>query len=314
MGRGRETADNQGEAPLHIVHAIGHMKVNVADPDAVIRDATEILGLTVTHREGRQTWLSANGRLAELVLVHAEENSAHTIGLEALDAGAVDAAAEQVEAVGCRILSREPGLACMEAGVTFATPEGLRFEIHTPIKDRLYQRRQVTTGVGPSRIDHINLITPDPAATRRQLEAIGGLRLSERLVNDSLSWMYGGNRQHHIIGVVRGPVGLHHYSFEFPEFSQYCRLGDTLDRFGKQMMWGPGRHRPGDNTYAYYTDASGAIIECSGPMASIADDANFVPNIITNLARPGNVREMNVWGTPAPLEWREHNFPFASLV
>jgi hypothetical protein len=144
-----------------------------------------------------------------------------------------------------------------------------------------------------------------------QLERIGGLKLSERMVNDSLSWMYGGNRQHHILGLVKGVVGLHHYSFEMPDFTAYLKLGDLLDRAGKQLLWGPGRHRPGDNTYAYYVDASGAMVECSGNMAVIADDASHVPNVITNLERPGNVREMNVWGTPAPQEWREFHFPFA---
>ncbi|ASY66831.1 hypothetical protein SJ05684_b58490 (plasmid) [Sinorhizobium sojae CCBAU 05684] len=298
----------------HIVHAVGHMKVNVTDPEAVVRDATEILGLQVTSRDGRQTWLSSNGRAAELVLIHADENSAHTIGLEALTPELVAEAASRVEAAGCRIVSEEPSLDCIQNGVTFATPEGLRFEIHTPVRNVTYGRRYPTTGVGANRIDHINLKSPDPAATREQLTAIGGLKLSERMVNDSLSWMYGGNRQHHIIGVVKGEVGLHHVSFEFLEFNQYLRLGDILDRFDKQMLWGPGRHRPGDNTYAYYTDASGMMIECSGVMAHIADDADFTPNVITNLDRPGNVRAMNVWGTPAPLEWREYHFPFAKVA
>lgn len=297
----------------HIVHAVGHLKVAVADPEAVIRDATEILGLHVTHRAPNETWLSSNGRAAELILLHAAENASHTIGLEALTVEAVRAAESRVAQAGCRILSVTASLPCMAAGVTFATPEGLRFEIHTPIRDNLAERRRPNAGVGPNRMDHMNLLTPDPIATRSQLEAIGGLKLSERLVDDSLSWMYGGNRQHHILGLVKGKVGLHHYSFEFLEFSQYLRLGDALDRFDKQMMWGPGRHRPGDNTYAYYTDASGAMIECSGAMALIADDANFTPNVITNLERPGNVRQMNVWGTPAPLEWRTHHFPFVAL-
>jgi hypothetical protein len=48
-------------------------------------------------------------------------------------------------------------------------------------------------------------------------------------------------------------------------------------------------------------------------MALIADDANFTPHVITNLERPGNVREMNVWGTPAPLEWREFHFPIGRI-
>src|SRR5262245_48568545 len=92
------------EAMAHRVHAIGHLKLNVADPDAVIRDANEILGLRVTHRDAGQTWLSANGRAAELVLLHAGENAAHTIGLEALTVDAVRAAEASVAAAGCRVL------------------------------------------------------------------------------------------------------------------------------------------------------------------------------------------------------------------
>jgi catechol 2,3-dioxygenase-like lactoylglutathione lyase family enzyme len=297
----------------HLVHAIGHMKINTRVADAVVREATEILGLRVTHQDAGQIWLSSNGRAAELVLVHADDNNAHTIGLEALTTDAVRAAEARVEGAGCKVVSREPSLACMAAGFTFVTPERLRFEIHTPIRDSIYGRRYPTTGVGANRMDHINLITPDPAATRRQLEVIGGLKLSERMVNEALSWMYAGNRQHHILGLVKGKVGLHHVSFEFLDASQFIRLGDTLDRFDKQMLWGPGRHRPGDNLYSYFVDPAGTMIECSSGMALVADDDDFTANVITNLERPGNVRTMNVWGTPAPLEWREFHFPFAAL-
>jgi catechol 2,3-dioxygenase len=297
----------------HLVHAIGHVKINTTATEAVVHEAQEILGLRVTYSDNAQTWLSSNGRAAELVLVKSSENSTHTIGLEALTAEAVRAAAERVEGAGCRILSRKPSLDCMAAGVTFATPEGLRFEIHTPVRDELYGRRFQTHGVRPNRMDHLNLTTPDPVATQHQLEMIGGLRLSERMADHSLCWMYGGNRQHHIVGIVRGNAGLHHYSFEVKEFCDYLKLGDLLDQFQKELVWGPGRHRPGDNTYAYYLDASGAMVECSGSMALIADDKNHEPIVITELTRPANVRRMNVWGTPAPLEWRQHAFPFAAI-
>lgn len=296
-----------------LVHAIGHIEINTNDVAGVVRDATEILGLHVTHQGTDQTWLSSNGRAAEVVLRHSADNNTHLIGLEALSADAVREAARRVESAGCRIESTRPSLPCVSEGVTFTTPEGLRFEIHSPIKDDINARRHPTHGVNPLRMDHMNIITPDPAATRAQLGRIGGMRLSERMVNDSLSWMYGGNRQHHILGLVKGVVGLHHYSFEMPDVASYFKLGDLLDRADKQLMWGPGRHRPGDNTYAYYTDASGAMIECSSGMALIADDATYEPNVITNLARPGNVRVMNVWGTPAPVEWREFHFPFAKI-
>lgn len=297
-----------------IVHAVGHVKINTNCTDDVIRDSTEILGLRVTKRTDAQTWLSSNGRMAELVLVAAGENSTHTIGLETLSAEGVEAAAARVAVAGCRVVSENPSLDCMDAGVTFTTPEGLQFEIHTPIRNDIHTPRQPTNGVGPRRLDHMNLLSPDPQATVAQLEAIGDVRMSEKMINDGLTWLYGGNRQHHILGIVKSHApGLHHYSFEFPDFSMYCQLGDRLDFFDKQLMWGPGRHRPGDNTFAYYLDASGAMVECAGPMSMIADDAHFEPNIITNLERPGNVRVMNVWGDPAPLPWREHTFPFMDV-
>ena len=252
----------------HLVHALGHIKINTRDIDGVVRDATEILGLHVTHSDAEQTWLSSNGRAAELVLRQIQRE--------------LDPYDRPGSAYGrSRARSRKPGRGrglsrpleqaqprMHQAGVTFATPEGLRFEIHTPIRNGIYGRRHPTYGVGPNRMDHVNLMTPHPDATLRHLERICGLQaVRERMVNDSLSWMYGGNRQHHILGLVRGEVGLHHYAFEFREFNDYLKLGDLLDRFDKQMMWGPGRHRPGDNTYAYYTDVSGAMIECSGQMA-----------------------------------------------
>ncbi|TMV88612.1 glyoxalase [Thioclava sp. BHET1] len=297
-----------------IVHAIGHLKLNAKDVDALVKDAAEVLGLRVTREGDGQVWLSSNGRMAELVVVEADENSAHTVGVEALDARDVATAKARIEDAGCTIVSDTPSLDCMDAGVTFTTPEGLRFEIHTPIRNAIFEPRHDTFGVGPRRLDHINLLSPDPLATRRQLEVICDLRLSERMADDSISWMYGGNRQHHVLGIVRGrAAGIHHYSFEFTEFNMYCRLGDILDRKDRQIVWGPGRHRPGDNTYAYYLDTSGAMVECAGPMAVIADDAHFSPRVITNLERPGNVRDMNVWGTPSPLEWRQHFYPFMAL-
>lgn len=156
-----------------IVHAIGHIELNVTDPERVERDATDILGLHVTHRTPDQTWLSSNGRAAEVVLRRASENSTHLIGLEALNAEAVREASQRVERAGCKIKSRVPSLPCTSEAVTFTTPEGLRFEIHTPVKDDINARRHPTLGVGPLRMDHMNIITPDPVATREQLHNMG---------------------------------------------------------------------------------------------------------------------------------------------
>lgn len=297
-----------------LVHACGHVKLNTNRMEDVLRDSTDILGLRITRQTDKEVWLSSNGRAAELVYVESDENSAHTIGLEALSQEDVLRAHDRIEEAGCKIVSTDPSMDCMRAGVTFQTPEGLQFEIHTPSRDDRYNPRYDTVGVGPRRIDHINLISPDPKATEKQLGIIGDLRQSERMVDYSLSWYYGGNRQHHILGIVKRDVpGIHHYSFEFLEFEMYCRLGDTLRRHDKWYIWGPGRHKPGDNTYAYYLDSSGCIVEISGAMSTIGEEVGFEPRVITNLKRPDNVVDMNVWGTPAPQEWRTHTHPFMKV-
>jgi len=297
----------------YLVNALGHVQINVTDIDAVTREATGILGLHVTQRTEQHRWLASNGRSVELALHRADANGVRCVGFEAVSIKAVEEVAGRVSNAGCKVLSEGPSLDCCEAGVVFATPQGHTFEVHTPIPDQIYDRRHFGAGVNPIRMDHVNITSPEPAETQRQVEQIMGLKLSEKLVDDGLIWMRGANRQHHIMGIVRGRTGLHHYSFELGDFAEYRRLGDLLDQYNKELAWGPGRHRPGDNIYAYYVDAAGAMVECSSGMALIADDDNYQPNIITALKRPDNVRALNVWGTPAPPPWLAHHFPFAPV-
>ena len=62
----------------------------------------------------------------------------------------------------------EPSLDCCAAGVVFATPQGHTFEVHTPIPDRIYDRRHLGAGINPIRMDHVNITSPEPAETQRQ--------------------------------------------------------------------------------------------------------------------------------------------------
>ncbi|MGH1416051.1 MAG: VOC family protein [Pelagimonas sp.] len=296
----------------YLVNSLGHIQLNVVDVDALVRESRDILGLRVTREEAGSVWLSSNGRMAELVLHEADENSIRSLGFEAVSEAAVAEAASRVADAGCRLAATDPSLDCCVAGMRFVTPQGHTFELHSPVATEIYNVRHATTGMSPLRIDHVNITSPEPVETRAQMERIMGMRLSERMVDDGLSWMRGANRLHHILGIVRGDTGLHHYSWEVAEFSDYCKLGDRLDTIEKNFVWGPGRHRPGDNTFAYYVDSCGAMVECAGGMALINDDDRYEPNVITALKRPDNVRVMNVWGEPAPAPWLAHKFPWAA--
>ncbi len=146
----------------YLVNSLGHVQVNVTDMDAVTREATGILGLHVTRSDAAQTWLASNGRSAELVLHRAKANAVRSVGFEAVSARAVEEAAARVPQAGCKVLSEKPSLDCCTAGVVFATPQGHTFEVHTPIPDRIYDRRHFGTGVHPVRMDHVNITSPEP--------------------------------------------------------------------------------------------------------------------------------------------------------
>ncbi len=297
----------------YLVNAIGLVQLNVRDLGAMVAESTEILGLQLRHRDDNMAWLSSNGRRAELVLHKSDENGVRSLGFEALSREAAAEAMSRVDSAGCQLLSDQASLDCCSYGFQFTTPQGHFIEVHSPVNEDITRNSEVSIGMSPKRLDHVNMTSPEPAETRKQFEHIMGLRLSERMVDDGLSWMRGANGQHHCLGIVRGPTGLHHYSFEIHEFSDYCYLGDRLDSIGKNFIWGPGRHRPGDNTYGYYIDACGAMVECSGPMSIIRDEERFEPNVITALKRPENVRIMNVWGEPAPKPWLEHQFLWSGI-
>src|SRR5215218_5405252 len=153
-----------GEANLtYLVNSLGHVQINVTSMEAVTREATGILGLHVTRGEKEQTWLASSGRTVELVLHHAAANAVRSVGFEAVSARAVEEAARRVPQAGCKLLSERPSLDCCAAGVVFATPQGHTFEVHTPIPDRIYDRRHFGAGVSPIRMDHVNITSPEPA-------------------------------------------------------------------------------------------------------------------------------------------------------
>lgn len=153
-----------------------------------------------------------------------------SIGLEAYDADAVEAAAGRARDAGWRVLSRAPSLDIMDASVTLASDEGLVFEIHTPVPTD-QPIRYATAGVAPRKLDHVGPKTTDTERLAAQLNAILGLQVSDRTEGGELCFMRAGNRQHHTCSLIKdSKPGLHHYAWAFWRFTDFLALGDTPGR------------------------------------------------------------------------------------
>lgn len=80
------------------------------------------------------------------------------------------------------------------------------------------------------------------------------------------------NHEHHTLGVFfQNRTGLDHHSYEAGTFDA---LKDWCDRFGDRHIkldWGPGRHGPGNNLFAFITDPDGNWIEISAELEVVYD-------------------------------------------
>lgn len=288
-----------------LVQKLGYVSLGVKDLDRAAEDVVKISGARVTERSDQRVLISSNRRRAELVLHAALDNGFGGVGLEAVNPDAIDEAKRRAIAAGLRIVSEKPLLEFVEKAVSFQTSVGHVIEIHTPVPSDLPVRYS-GPGVHPTCLDHVNIATIAPEKTAEELQQVLGLRLSERDVAATIMFLRGADGRHHTVALTREEKsGLHHYSWEFPDFSDFKRLGDMIDIEGRNLIWGPGRHGAGDNLFAYYFDSAGFIVECTSEMEVIHEE-NFVPRMFTF----ENSKAGNLWcAIPPPMEWLTHCSP-----
>jgi catechol 2,3-dioxygenase len=293
-----------------LIKRLGYIALNVVDLDACVQDAQNVMGLNLVDRTVDRALLTSNARYAEFVLHRATHNAMRMVGLEAYDAAGVDDAARHARKAGMAIVSETPSLPVMERAVTLVTGEGHVIEVHTPLP-RNQPLRHHGPGIHPRCIDHVNLAAVDPERIAAELQAVLGLKMSDRTTGHELVWMRAGDGRHHTVGILKGRSGVHHYSWEFSDFADFRRLGDVLDTLDRRISWGPGRHGVGDNIFTYYVDAGGFMVECTTEMEFI-NEPDFQPRVVDPGQNLSNYRVVNRWGQLPSREWMEHHANFAT--
>jgi hypothetical protein len=105
------------------------------------------------------------------------------------------------------------------------------------------------------------------------------------------------NPVHHSFAIARGPhVSLHHASFEMRGLDEYMRGTGRALRAGTRLVWGPGRHAAGDNTFSYFLDPHGNTVEYTTELA-VLDEDTWHPHVY-DTADPAT---QDQWGTADPM-------------
>ena len=124
-------------------------------------------------------------------------------------------------------------------------------------------------------LQHLTLASRDPDAIERfYVDALGFLASDRvRTEDGQMTTVFTrSNHEHHSLACFRQDcVGVDHHSYEAGDWSV---IKDWCDRLGDRhipLMWGPGRHGPGNNLFVFIEDPDGNWIEISAELEVVHD-------------------------------------------
>jgi len=122
----------------------------------------------------------------------------------------------------------------------------------------------------PRKIVHVNLNARDFEASLSFFTQT----LSFRVVDDNapLTFLHCASTDHCAIVLCKMNLPtLNHIAFEMPEFDSVMRGMGRMKDAGYPIEWGPGRHGPGNNIFAYFCGPDEVPLEYAAEVLQIDD-------------------------------------------
>ena len=142
---------------------------------------------------------------------------------------------------------------------------------------------------------HVNLNTRDFDASLKFFTAVLGFRVVDD--NAPLWFLHCDNTDHSSIVLAKTNLPtLNHVAFEMPEFDSVMRGMGRMKDNGYPIEWGPGRHGPGDNVFAYFCGPDEVPLEYAAEVLQIDDSYQPRPSSYWKYA-PGRSDQ---WGVTQP--------------
>jgi catechol 2,3-dioxygenase-like lactoylglutathione lyase family enzyme len=261
---------------------ITHLRhVDLAVPDLRTQQGfyTGLWGLAEVATDSGLSFLAAEGSPEQYVvrLRQATDKRIDLIAFGAATPADVDTLALRLGRDGVQLVS-EPGVLVTPGGgygFRFFDNEGRTVEVSADVALRAHRKVEERESV-PVRLSHVVVNSRDPEGTVAFYEKHLGFALSDVLMHPrmgTMMWFLRCNDWHHSFAVARGPhASLHHASFELRGIDEYMRGTGRLLRSGVEKIWGPGRHKAGNNTFSYFLDPQGNTVEYTTELERLDED------------------------------------------
>jgi catechol-2,3-dioxygenase len=121
----------------------------------------------------------------------------------------------------------------------------------------------------PIKLAHVVLNSHDVEASKLFFEDVFDMRLIDRT---GIMAFMNCNSDHHSIAIgITDNDALNHIAFVMPNADAVMRGGGRMLDAGHAIEWGPGRHGPGNNTFNYFIDPFGIVIEYTADVQQVDD-------------------------------------------
>lgn len=250
-------------------------------------------GLLPAHRERDIIFLAAAGSPEHYVLRlrHADDRRIDLLSLAVADRAAVETVAERVIAAHCPIGTEPASMSTPGGGFGFRffDPDGRTVEVSAEVQPRPF-REIVEAESIPARLSHVVINSPDMERMVRFYVQVLGFRVSDYL-EDKMTFLRCTS-VHHAVAIASAPhTSLNHVAYEMRGVDEYMRGTGRILRSGHELVWGPGRHGPGNNTFSYFQDPGRFVCEYTTELA-VCDELRHQPRVYRSVPE-----ESDLWGT-----------------
>ena len=255
------------------ITGLRYIAVAVENFDETLAFYTNLWGLEAVGVEPGLAYLaSPTDRAAYILrLRQADVKRVDLLAFSSASSGDVDGLFHRLTEAGVMI-DRAPGALTSPGGgygLRFFDCDGRLIEVSADVAERT-PNGTTMRGV-PLSLSHIVLNTADINKTLAFYEDVVGLKLTDWLA-EFMCFLRCSTTQHHIIALSQAPhVALNHVAYEVESIDAQMRGTGRLMRAGHRVIWGPGRHGAGDNTFSYFMDPAGNICEFTAEMEDVDD-------------------------------------------
>ena len=267
----------QASAFLH------HLAFESADPERLTAYYADTMDMDL-HKISDAEW-RCEGPGRRMIVVPGENRKLAFAGLACRDAEGLAAIRARAESEEIEVLE-SPSPYLKDGAFAVRDPMGhlICFGLAAPDEN--------TRKAIPGPTQHLTFASLDVDAFVNFYHHKLGFALVDRVLHDNgdlATAFLTSNHEHHTIACFKSDRdGVDHHSYEAGDWN-YIR--DWCDHFAEreiQIMWGPGRHGPGNNLFAFITDPDENWIEISAELEVVHDRP------VKDW--PQEERSLNLWG------------------